>query len=246
MNANANKLAQGFDYGSMAAMAERGNIPQRSRILGLGATMAALGEEMAFYRQDIFWTNIAQAYDNPDIEEFVDQEPTRNIEYRSWNLEDIDDILADNEFDRIYCDADDIMRFGEETLRKIGHTLVRVLDNNGVVKVSNVPENRVFIEHAMHNKFKNIMTYSAPKKITIEPHITNGNSSAFTQENAAPLRPPTPVTPTLDSPLSTDIYIFRDKFNEVKDIAGVIGYGAVLLGTLAVSAVADRFRRKPA
>lgn len=245
MNASANKLARDFDFSSMANMADRSNIPQRSRILGLGATMAALGEEMAFYRQDIFWTNIAPAYDNPDIEEYVDQEPTRNIEYRTWGLEDLDDMLADNEFDRIYCHADDIMHFGEGTLRKIGQTLVRVLDDNGIIKVSNISERRVFIDNATHNKYKNIMTYTAPTKIATEPHITNGNSSAFARENAAPLRPPSPITPT-HGPLSADAWIFRDKFNEVKDIAGVIGYGTILVGMLAVSSVFDRLRRKPA
>lgn len=245
MNASANKLAKEFDFSSMAAMAERTNIPQRSRILGLGATMAALGEEMAFYRQDIFWTNVAPAYNNPDIEEFVDQEPTGNIEYRSWGLEDIDDILADNEFDRIYCSADDISHLGKERLRKIGHTLVRVLDDNGVIKVSNVPENRVFIEHATHNKFKNIMTYSATKKVTVEPHLVNGNSSSFAQENATEPREPSYVTPT-HGPLSSDAWIFVDKFNHAKDIAGVIGYGAVLLGMLAAGSVVDRLRRKHA
>lgn len=164
MNAKANQLARDFNFPNMATMAERTNIPERSRVLGLGARIAALGEELAFYRQDIFWTNIAQTYEDPDIEEFVDQAPARNIEYRTWNLEDLDDILTDNEFDRIYCNASDILHLDKETLRKIGRTLVRSLDNGGLIKVSNIFEQYVFIENASHNKYKNIMTYSAPKK----------------------------------------------------------------------------------
>lgn len=167
MNTIANKLAVSLDYSNMSGMAERGMVPQQSRILGLGATMAMLGQEMAFYRQDIFWTNIATKYDDIDILPYVDQEPERNIEYRTCILPNIGDALADKEFDRIYATYEDLSHLSETSLRKIGNALVRSLDDGGIIRIADIAEHQMFINDSSFYRTKNIMSYVAPSRVVV-------------------------------------------------------------------------------
>lgn len=161
MNAKIDRLAREFDFNNMIIMAERGVIPQKSHVLGIGAMMATLGQEIAFFRQDIHWTNIAPEYDDPDILPLVNQGPDGNTEYYAKDLDEIPTLFDAKTFDRIFCHADDILHLDEARIQKLGQAIVHVLDDKGIAKIARVPKSRIFIDNATYSKFSNVMTFRA-------------------------------------------------------------------------------------
>lgn len=222
---DANQIAKDLDYKDFFGMAQQHSLPQRSQILGVGATIAALGKELAFYRSDIHWTNVAPEYTDPDILPVVDMEPDFNSEFNTWDLESIGDIFPDEHFDRIYCHGDDLARISPESRRTLGRALVNILNKDGLIHIAHANDN--FIDNATYQKSNGNLTYVKPKgAIIAEPYLTripDGNLSLLKRFLSAPKRE------SVQKPLDT--------------LAGVSAL-AIMAGITAASSLYDYTQRR--
>jgi hypothetical protein len=167
---SADQIAQSFGYANFASIAQQEIVPNRTQILGVGATAAALGKEFAFFRSSIHWTNVAPAYTDPDILPIVDTEQDDNIEFQTWDLQALTDIYPEEHFDRIYCHGNDLKGLDPQALRDFGKALVGLLAKGGVIHISQIDSN--FIENAVYRNTMNNLTFSKPKATVIEPYMT--------------------------------------------------------------------------
>lgn len=171
MNTNVDQIARSFEYASFSAMAQHDRVPNRTRILGVGATVAALGQEFSFFRRDIHWTNVAPEYTDPEIQSMVDTDQDDNIEFKTWDLESINDIFPEEHFDRIYCHGDDLANLDHDSLRNLGRALVGILAKGGVIHIAQTDDK--FIENATYRQTTRNLTYSKPQTVSTEPYMTH-------------------------------------------------------------------------
>ncbi len=224
----ARQVAQDFGYTSVESMAQPGVIPHRGQVLGVGATVAALGKEIASYRSEIHWTNVAPEYTDPDIVNGY-ANSRYNTEFETWDFESIDDILPGETFDRIYCHGNDINDISPESQRALGKALVNLLGDGGLIRI--VRSNENFIENATHQRTTGELVYGKPSVVTdINPHLTQVSEESPTSTVQRFRRYVIPVPDRVTTRL-------LDKVSEV-------AAGAIITGLYAASELYEFTQRK--
>ena len=157
-------------YGNrLITMAQRECIPHEARVLGIGAAMAVLGNEIAIYRRDIHWINAAPSYDYPELETIDD----KLIELNTVDLELLPDVYPEKHFDRIFLYNDP-----PELDATTGEKLIDLLSDGGELQIAHVP--RDFIRSTNYQPGKKLLIYKKSKTyyepnpyLTVLPVETN-------------------------------------------------------------------------
>lgn len=164
----ANKFESHSDsvFGNrLMTMAQRDCIPNRAQVLGVGAVMAVLGHEIAFYRRDIHWINAAPEYDDPELEAIADA-LTPNMEMEAVNLELLPDVYPEKHFDRIFLYNDPPI-LDPAT----GEKLIDLLNDGGELQIAGVDKD--FMPSTSYKPGKKLLIYRKPTAPAVpSPHLT--------------------------------------------------------------------------
>ncbi len=219
---SAVELARKLDVSSVELLSQRDHVPHMAHVLGIGASIAALGKDVAFYRRDVQWTNVAPSYDATEINTGFED----NIDFQTYELDELDDIFEEKQFDRIYGYAPDFDNLNNERHKVMVQSLVRLLNDGGSIHIASAKSN--FVPNASYREQTRKITYSKPAiikaqrdervRLSPEPRINE-----FVRR-----------TPPGISPLSPD----SKRFFETLAVIG--GSVAALIGVLAVSKIFGR------
>ena len=189
---NALEFVNKLGVKSVETLSQREVIPHGANVLGVGATAAALGKEVTFYRVDVDWTNVAPCY-NELVENtgFVD-----NIDFRLHDFDTFDDIFGDKQFNRIYGYTPDFADIDNHHREAMMRSLINLLSDGGQIHLALAEPS--LINNANYNKALKKLTYTKPRIIetkidrvplTHPPSETNEQIINSVQPSISPLSP---------------------------------------------------------
>ena len=227
---NALEFVNKLGVKSVETLSQREVIPHGANVLGVGATAAALGKEVAFYRVDVGWTNVAPSYDEPvENKGFVD-----NIDFQLHDFDTLNDIFGEKQFDRIYGYTPDFADIANDRREAMMLSLVNLLNYGGEIHLALAEPD--LINNANYNKVLKKLTYTKPRIIeTRTGGIPQTRLSSGTNEQII-----NSVQPSI-SPLSPDSQPFFDALTAIGNNISLIGWFAKKSARNMLSRV---FRRK--
>ncbi len=131
------KLAYGFEKANVMQLSQPDSIPYQANVLGVGPTVAELGKDIAFWRRDLMWTNVAETYEGTDVAVGAQD----NTSFELYDMTDIEDIAPPEYFDRIYGYAPDFEQLTNKERKALFKSLISLLKYDGSLLVTESEQN---------------------------------------------------------------------------------------------------------